>query len=240
MKELAIIIPVYNEKLSIEKVINDWSTVLPGDRLDVIVVNDGSKDGTLNILEKIKKKITNLRIINKINEGHGKAICVGYQYALERKYKYIFQTDSDEQFLSSNFLTFWEKRNSKKLDIILGDRVERNDPLLRVVLSKLILRNLLLIFFKKNLNDPNVPYRLISRKFLLRFMLLDPSKYIAPNIIMSLYAKNLLYLRVVHLKRATGEVKWSLRKIIKFGVKLLIDLKNFYKNKNCRYEKNKN
>ena len=157
-----------------------------------------------------------------------------------RKYKYIFQTDSDEQFLSSNFLTFWEKRNSKKLDIILGERVERNDPLLRVVLSKLILRNLLLIFFKKNLNDPNVPYRLISRKFLLRFMLLDPSKYIAPNIIMSLYAKNLLYLRVVHLKRATGEVKWSLRKIIKFGVKLLIDLKNFYKNKNCRYEKNKN
>lgn len=238
MKELAIIIPTYNEQLSIQKVIDDWSIVLPVDSFDLIIVNDGSKDGTLDILEKNKKIIQNLIVINKINEGHGKAICAGYKYTIDKNYKYTFQTDSDNQFSSIDFPALWKKRNSEKYDIILGDRVERNDPILRIILSRVILRYCLCIFFKKNLNDPNIPYRLMSYKFLNNFMLLDPSRYIAPNIIMSLYAEKLIFLKVSHSKREVGEIKWPLKKIIKFGLTLFNDLKNFYKYNKFENEKN--
>ncbi len=238
MKELAIIIPTYNEELSIQKIIDDWSAVLPPESFDLIIVNDGSGDGTLDILEKNKKITQNLIVINKINEGHGKAICEGYKYAISKNYKYIFQTDSDNQFSSIDFAALWKKRNSEKFDIILGDRVKRNDPILRIFLSRVILRYCLAIFFKKNLKDPNIPFRLMSFKFLNNFMLLNPSRYIAPNIIMSLYAKNLVFLKVNHFKREAGEIKWPLKKIIKFGFKLFNDLKNFYKYNKFDNEKN--
>ncbi len=228
MKELAIIIPTYNEELSIQKVIDEWSVVLPLESFDLIIVNDGSGDGTLDIIEKNKKIFQNLIVINKINEGHGKAICEGYKYAISKNYKYIFQTDSDNQFSSIDFTALWKKRNSEKFDIILGDRVSRNDPILRIILSRVILRYFLILFFKKNLKDPNIPYRLISYKFLKNFILLNPTRYIAPNIIMSLYAKNLLFLKVSHFKRELGVIKWPLKKIVKFGLKLIYDLKNFY------------
>ena len=43
-KKLAIILPVYNEEMSIEKVIKDWGKILPKASFDLIVINDGSKD----------------------------------------------------------------------------------------------------------------------------------------------------------------------------------------------------
>ena len=56
MKTLAIVIPVYNEEENIKKVIVDWSKILSNRLFDIIVINDGSKDKTKLILNKIKKK----------------------------------------------------------------------------------------------------------------------------------------------------------------------------------------
>ena len=56
MKDLAIVIPVFNEEENIEKVLNDWKKILEKNKFDIIVVNDGSKDKTTLILDKIKKK----------------------------------------------------------------------------------------------------------------------------------------------------------------------------------------
>ena len=61
MKELALIIPVYNEEENIEKVLNDWKKILEKKKFDIIVINDGSKDKTRFILNKIKILI---KIIN--------------------------------------------------------------------------------------------------------------------------------------------------------------------------------
>ena len=76
---------------------------------DLIIVNDGSTDNTKSILLDYKK-IKNLVVINKINEGHGKAVCDGYNFAIKKKYQFIFQTDSDNQFFASDFKKLWKKR----------------------------------------------------------------------------------------------------------------------------------
>lgn len=230
IKELAVVIPVYNENQTIKKVINDWANILSSKFFDLIIINDGSVDGTEIILKKLKRKISNLILINKKNEGHGLAICTGYYFALKNKYKYVFQTDSDDQFSSTDFKKIWSKKDSKKYDIILGNRINRDDPILRVFLSRIVLRFLLKITFKKDIIDPNIPYRLITSNFLNIFLKkIKPQKFIAPNIIMSLHAKKIFFIDVRHIKRAHGQVKWPLKKLIKFGISLLMDL-NFYYN----------
>ncbi len=227
-KELAVVIPVYNEEEAIKKVIDDWKKILPIKFFDLIIVNDGSTDNTKSILLDCKKKIKNLVVINKINEGHGKAVCDGYDFAIKKKYKYIFQTDSDNQFFASDFKKLWNKKNNLSYDIILGDRFKRNDPFIRVFLSKVVLRLLLKIFFGKYVIDPNIPYRLIKTHFMSEFIKLKPQKFIAPNIIMTLHAKKVIFVRVKHSKRSYGEISWPLKKLIKFGIILLKDLKKYH------------
>lgn len=238
MKNLAIIIPVFNEEKTIEKVVIEWSEVLDQSEFDIILINDGSTDNTHKIIFDLGKKIKNLIIINKKNEGHGSSVIKGYKYAVDNNYSYIFQTDSDYQFSPLDFEKFWSRRNKlNEFNIILGSRKIRNDPIIRIFLSKIVLRKLLKIFFEKNLVDPNIPYRLMSRNFTLKFLKTDPEKYIAPNIIMSLFAYDVLSIDVSHYKRSYGELSWSISKLYNFGRRLLNDLNNFRKINNI---KNKN
>jgi dolichol-phosphate mannosyltransferase len=228
MKKLAIVVPVYNEQESIEKVLFDWSFILKKKAFDIIVVNDGSTDNTYSILLKIKKKISQLKILNKKNSGHGEAIYIGYEYAAKKKYDYVFQVDSDDQFTSSDFKKIWKLKN-KSFDLLLGYRFSRQDPFLRVFLSKIILRIFFFIYFRKIIYDANVPYRLIKLKFLQDFLNNSSKKYIAPNLMMSLFAKKIIYVRVNHFKRSKGVISWPIKKLISFGIILLFDMINWKK-----------
>ena len=228
MKQLAIIIPVYNEEENIEKVINDWRKILEKKKFDIIVINDGSKDKTKLILDKIKKKSSNIKVINKLNGGHGESIYLGYKYATKKKYKFIFQVDSDDQFSASDFKALW-KLKDKSYDLIMGYRQYRKDPLLRIFLSKVVLRLFFLIYFKKNISDANIPYRLMKIKFLDKFIKNSSKKYIAPNILMTLYAKSVLSLKVKHFQRSKGVIRWPLRRLFYFGVRLIVEIAEWKK-----------
>ena len=228
MKELALIIPVYNEEENIEKVLNDWKKILEKKKFDIIVINDGSKDKTKLILDKIKKKNSNIKIINKLNGGHGESIYLGYKYATKKKYKFIFHVDSDDQFSASDFKALW-KLKDKSYDLIMGYRQYRKDPLLRIFLSKVVLRLFFLIYFKKNISDANIPYRLMKIKFLDKFIKNSSKKYIAPNILMTLYAKSVLSLKVKHFQRSKGVIRWPLRRLFYFGVRLIVEIAEWKK-----------
>jgi len=223
VKKLAIIIPVYNEEENIEKVLNDWKKILKKNLFDIIIINDGSTDKTKSILSSIKKKNSNMKIINKVNGGHGVSIYLGYKYAIKKKYKFIFQVDSDDQFNTSDFNKIWKLRN-KNHDLIIGNRGNRKDSFIRVFLSKFILKSFFLIYFKKNLIDANVPYRLMKYDFLKKFINKSSKKYIAPNILMSLFAKDICTLRVKHYQRSKGVISWSVKRLLYFGTRLILDL----------------
>ena len=228
MKNLAVIIPVYNEEENIEKVLYDWKKILKKKEFDIIVINDGSIDKTKLILDKVKKKNSNIKVINKLNGGHGESIYLGYKYATLKKYKFIFQVDSDNQFSASDFKPFWRLRN-KPYDLIIGYRQYRKDSLLRVFLSKIVLRLFFLFYFKKNISDANIPYRLMKIKFLEKFLRKSSKKYIAPNILMTLYAKKILSLKVKHFKRSKGVIRWPLKRLFYFGVRLIVEIAEWKK-----------
>jgi glycosyltransferase involved in cell wall biosynthesis len=220
--------PVYNEEDMIETVIDDWLKLEVEIPIKILLINDGSQDKSKDI---IKKKITlnekNLLLIDQVNAGHGSAILTGYRYAIQNGYEYIFQTDSDYQFRSKDFNKLWEKKDSE-YDMLLGVRKSRNDSLLRVFLSKFILRFVLMPLSGKFLIDANVPFRLINNNFLKNFLsILENKSFLAPNILMSIYAKKIIHINVSHYKRSAGELNWSIKKLFNFGLKLIIEILQF-------------
>ena len=81
-KKIAVIVPAYNEEVLIEKTLNSIPTYVD----KIIVINDASKDKTLEIVESLQKNNTKIQILNKEkNSGVGQALIDGYEYALFRR-----------------------------------------------------------------------------------------------------------------------------------------------------------
>ena len=83
----SIVMPAYNEEECIEQVVDMWTSFLtntfPGKETKLIVINDGSKDGTKVILDRIAPGIKNLLVVHQPNGGHGNAVVNGYRKAAE-------------------------------------------------------------------------------------------------------------------------------------------------------------
>src|SRR4051812_15484743 len=99
MDTLSIVMPAYNEQDCVQRVVTSWLEVFKKVKGTLIVVNDGSKDRTLEILHGLAEENSHLKIIDQPNAGHGAALIRGYREAVKLKTTYIFQTDSDDQFL---------------------------------------------------------------------------------------------------------------------------------------------
>ena len=219
--ELAVVIPAYNEEACIEQVITSWvdglKKVFSPDEFKILVINDGSRDNTGNLLDELAKKIENLMIIHQQNAGHGMAVVNGYKNALKLNPNYIFQTDSDDQFLVTDFEKLWNKRSESKF--ILGFRQIRHDAPFRLFITK-ILKYSLLFIYGTNIADANIPYRLIERDFLQKLIDSLPKQTpFAPNIFLSVMAKKagqeVMNIPIVHVERQTGEVSIRHFKLLK-------------------------
>ncbi|MBU1019237.1 MAG: polyprenol monophosphomannose synthase [Patescibacteria group bacterium] len=93
-KKTAIIIPTYNEKENIRKLIQTIFGI--SQELTIIVVDDNSPDKTGEIVDALTKKYKTLQIIHrKEKNGRGGACVAGFKKALEEKFEYIFEMDSD-------------------------------------------------------------------------------------------------------------------------------------------------
>src|ERR1041385_4515531 len=86
---LAIVMPAYNESECIERVVKSWLGVLDQVSGIIIVVNDGSKDNTGELLDKMAQSEPRLKVVHQKNAGHGAAVRHGYEEALNRGERYI-------------------------------------------------------------------------------------------------------------------------------------------------------
>ena len=215
--------PAYNEEGAIEHVVKSWYNYFENFpehlQWQMMVFNDGSKDRTADLLNSLSKELPNLRVVHQQNQGHGNTILNAYEQALSLQPAYIFQTDSDHQLVPEDFMAFWKAHTDSPF--ILGNRVHRKDPFIRLVVT-LILRFIILLRFGRYIPDSNIPYRLMQADFLRKILHKMPeTRPFAPNVFLSvLAAKNgaqLKNLPVQHLARETGEVsikKWKLFKVL--------------------------
>lgn len=159
--ELIIVMPVYNEEASIRRVVEDWlaEASRSAGSFVILAIDDGSSDGTLEILEELRGRSgESLEIISRENRGHGQSCMQGYRVALERNIPFILQVDSDGQSDPGYFQEFWRQRG--QFDVIYGKRT-RSDGARRIVAS-FILRWSLRLLAGVDCVDANVPYRLMN------------------------------------------------------------------------------
>lgn len=228
MDKLYIVIPAYNEEANIGAVINDWYPVIEkiGNGSKLVIIDDGSKDNTYQIMQKYAAERSGLEPITKPNGGHGATVLYGYHYAIKAGADYIFQTDSDGQTLPQEFWPFWEQR--KNYDMVIGHRKGRQDGLSRVFVTK-TLKFVLWLCFHVGITDANTPFRLMKAERLKEQIAFVPENFNLSNVIISvLYAKKKLavkYLPVTFRPRQGGVNSINMKKIIRIGKQALKDFR---------------
>lgn len=226
MDKLYIVIPAYNEESNIRTVVEEWYPVVMkyGTDSKLVLVNDGSKDSTLDIMLELSKGKKNIEIVDKPNGGHGSALICGYQYAIDHGADYIFQTDSDGQTRPSEFGTFWAQRENYSM--VIGHRKGRQDGFSRVVVTK-TLKFVLRVMFGVSVTDANTPYRIMKADFVKECLEYFPENYNLPNVVISVVAAKkkykVLYRKITFRPRQGGVNSINLKKIFKIGVKALKD-----------------
>ena len=115
--KLSIILPVYNVDQYIEKCIRSIECQdLPTNEYEIIAVNDGSLDNSVQIIEKLQNEFSNIQLINKNNGGLSSARNYGLRFA---KGKYIWFIDSDD-YIETNILQhLLDKIKNDNLDLLV-------------------------------------------------------------------------------------------------------------------------
>ena len=133
-----VIVPTFNERENIARLIEN---VLGQDpRLDILVVDDGSPDGTADIVDAIIAVNSRVNILRRPRKmGLGTAYVAGFRWALERKYDFVFEMDADFSHDPQHLPEFL--RAIQSADLVLGSRYREgkvtvvNWPIARLILS---------------------------------------------------------------------------------------------------------
>lgn len=222
MDKLFIVIPAYNEKDNIENTVNDWYPIVEkyngNGESRLVVINDGSKDNTYEILCNLAKTRPFLLPQTKENGGHGSTVLYGYRFAIEHNADYVFQTDADGQTNPAEFEAFWSQR--KEYDALIGKRTDREDGKSRKYVENVVCILLRLIFGVK-VSDANAPFRLMRTDVLSEFLPKLPKDFNIPNIMLTTYfvyyRKRVKFIEISFKPRQGGVNSLNIKKIIKIG-----------------------
>jgi glycosyltransferase involved in cell wall biosynthesis len=228
-RDLALVMPVYNEEECIVEVVKSWHDELNRLKIDfnMIVLNDGSRDNTASRLAEFNGN-DRIHVIHKQNSGHGPTILLGYHMAVDEA-EWVFQVDSDDELKARDFDKLWSQR--KAYDALFGYRVGRRQSASRKSIS-VVSRAVVRLLFGKGIVDVNIPYRLIKSAILKEIVDQIPGDTFAPNVIISgaLASSGLPIFNcpVTHEHRKTGTisiVNWKLWKAA---------YQSFWQTINCR------
>ena len=175
MKTL-VIIPAYNEEECIEKVVND----VLAQNVDVIVINDGSKDNTSINAKKTKAHVIDL----PFNLGIGGAVQTGYLYAYKNDYDVAIQFDGDGQHNSVYINEMIKVLNEKNVDMVIGSRFINTtgykQTFMRMLGNKII-GGMIKLYTGKKIYDTTSGYRAVNKRVIKKFANDYPSDYPEPD-----------------------------------------------------------
>ena len=139
-KKNIVLIPTYNECENIEAIIHAVME-LDGD-FHILVIDDGSPDGTANIVKGLQSKFTErLHLLERKGKlGLGTAYITGFKWALERDYGYIFEMDADFSHNPKDLVRMAEQIRKQTSGVVIGSRYVTgvnvvNWPIERIIMS---------------------------------------------------------------------------------------------------------
>jgi dolichol-phosphate mannosyltransferase len=136
MKAL-VIIPTYNEIENIERMLRLVPTL--HEDLDVLIIDDGSPDGTAAVVKQMKEQDSRIHLIErKGKQGLGSAYVTGFKYAIKNGYDYVLEMDADFSHNPHDIPRLIEA--AQKYDLVIGSRYSNgvnivNWPIKRLLIS---------------------------------------------------------------------------------------------------------
>ena len=136
-KRVLVIIPTYNEKENIEKIISAVLKICNSS--DVLVIDDNSQDGTGSIVKSFQKRTDRVYLFEREKKlGLGTAYLKGFKFGIKKRYDYLFEMDADFSHDPEDLPRFLEE--IQKADLVIGSRYKNgvsvvNWPITRLLLS---------------------------------------------------------------------------------------------------------
>lgn len=210
-------LPVYNESKIIEnildEIIEEIRRLSEGKKyeIELLIIDDGSKDDTPLLLQKKSKQCDKMKIVtHKTNQGYRAAI----QSCLDNsKGDYIIVMDSDGQFSVSDLPKFI-KKCEEGFNLVLGTKMKRSDPKIRIWLGKGY-NWLFRLLFSYNVKEVDCGFRALSQDFSKKISLGIGNLPIGPEILVTAIMNNckITDVPVVHKPRQAGETVFPISKL---------------------------
>lgn len=148
--EIFVVVPAYNEEKTVSQVIEG----IAKEGYNVVLVNDGSSDNTLNLAIESKVKYPNQIFIvsHVINRGLGAALKTGMETAIRKDAKYILTFDADGQHAIEDIAKVVKPLQEGKADACIGARPLKDMPISKSF-ANFVMNFLTLIFYGRNVRD---------------------------------------------------------------------------------------
>ncbi|MGL4663250.1 MAG: glycosyltransferase family 2 protein [Culicoidibacterales bacterium] len=212
--KILLLIPAFNEEESLPLIIPTLKEKYS--QFDFIILNDGSKDRTLEVARNLEANVLDLCI----NQGLGAALQPGFKYGLENDYDYFVQFDSDGQHLPEYIQLLIDKAQEGN-DIVIGSRFldgtgTYNQTILRGFGGKW-LSTLIRFTTGKKITDPTSGMRVYNKKIARKLMMLDNMPLESDFLVMAHKSGyKISEVQVTMQERVAGETYFSPLKAVKF------------------------
>ncbi|MBL8206742.1 MAG: glycosyltransferase family 2 protein [Blastocatellia bacterium] len=211
---ISVFFPAYNDAGSIGTLVKQALALLPRctDDYEVLVINDGSTDGTAALLDNLAHAEPHLRVIHHpVNRGYGGALRTGFLHATK---DLVFYTDGDGQYDVNELATLLPLL-SDEVDVVNGYKRKRSDNQRRIVLGgayKLLARTL----FGLPIRDVDCDFRLLRRSAIQSIELVSTSGCICTEMVYKLHTAGYRFTEtpVHHYARLHGQSQFfTLRRV---------------------------
>jgi len=197
--------PCYNDEATIASMVNLALVTIDkvGAEGEVIVIDDGSSDGSPQVLKELQAEQPRLRVItHEQNRGYGGALLSGFGAATR---EWVFYTDGDAQFDPAELEQLVAKAGPD-IDVVQGWKIRRADNVVRRVIGRVYHRSVSLMFGLK-IRDTDCDFRLIRREVLDRITLEHTSGVICVELVRKLQDAGARFVEVPvhHYPRLHGQ-----------------------------------
>ena len=213
---ITVFFPAYNDAGTIASmvVLADRTLRKLTDDYEMIVVNDGSRDHTAQVLSELESIYPRLRLIHHTaNKGYGSALRTGFANASK---ELIFYTDGDAQY-DVRELEKLVRLMTGDIDVVNGYKISRSDPWHRIIIGT-IYRWIVRLAFGITIRDVDCDFRLVRRESYNRVRLASTSGTICVEMIKSFQDAGLRFAEapVTHYHRAYGKSQFfNFRRLLK-------------------------
>ena len=223
MPGISVFLPSHNEEGNVERVVRSYLAELPrvADDYEVIVVDDGSKDRTGEIAERLAAENSHVKVVrHPVNRGYGGAVISGIRAATM---PYVLLCDGDGQFDPADLerLTPFVPQ----YDVVAGRRAHRADPLMRRINGK-AWTTLVRVLLGITISDIDCGFKLFKREKLDGMELRAHGAMISTELMARVAGRNakVKEVDVQHLPRLAGEQSGANLKVVARAFKELMAL----------------